>query len=353
MRNYGLSFSLLQKVVMTKTICFFLLGLWAGLADIQAQSGLLGEYYDGTNFETKKMTRHDNALNFYWNRGQSPGNGIRSDQFSVRWTGQIKAPKSGNYLFRAKVDDGLRVKINGQMVINAWEMNDHIRTYGNIQLQAGQTYPIVVEYFNGLFEGELQLFWQLPGNEPTFGGLLGYNDQLIASEYFIPAAQPVAAVAPVKPQPAKKTTSPTKTPVKTPAPKTETTAKPAPPQPKPVPLAKDSIARYVPKNVLFEQSKSIILEESWPALNDFAGYLLRHTTIKVSIEGHTDIHGDSAKNMQLSEERAAKVADYLVKKGVHRQRITTKGYGDTRPIVRQKTKTSHVQNRRVEFILSE
>jgi len=320
---------------------------------VNGQQGLVGEYFNGTNFEEKKMTRTDAAIDFYWDNS-APAPGIKSDAFSVRWKGRLKAPKTGNYLFRAQVDDGIRVKINGKLVINGWSLNDHLKMSGNITLQEGQLYDLEVEYFNGLLEGEIKLFWQLPGEEPTFGGLFGYNDKLIDGSYFyqpvkVPEA-PKPTMPKAKPEPPK-TTLPPATPPKKPA-KTAK-PKPQPVKPKPSPIAKDTLEKYIPKNVLFEQSKSVLLLESYPALDQFAGYLLRNPSLKVSIEGHTDNHGDSAKNLVLSDERAKKVASYLVNKGVVATRLSTKGYGDTRPLNKEKSNTSYTRNRRVEFIVTE
>ncbi|MCC6462588.1 MAG: OmpA family protein [Saprospiraceae bacterium] len=326
---------------MKKTSLFLLAQLFCWAHVLCGQQGLVGEYFNGTQFQEKKMTRTDAQINFYWDR-TAPAAGINPQAFSVRWTGRIKAPKTGTYVFRAKVDDGIRVRVGETLVINAWQLNDHVALSGKIHLKAGQLYNLQVEYFNGLLEGEIQLFWQLPGEEPAFGGLFGNNDKLITSQYFF---QPPTATAPPpdrKPQ--------STTPVKKPA---KPKPKPQPAAPAPTALAKDSLERYVPKNVMFEQSKSILLVDSYPELDRFAAFLLRNVSVQVSIEGHTDNHGDSAKNQTLSEERAQRVANYLVKKGVVPGRLRTKGYGDTRPLNREKAAQGYAQNRRVEFILTE
>ena len=162
----------------------YLLLLCLGYSSSYAQEqGLTGEYFDGKNFDRKVFTRTDQQINFTWDN-VAPAQGMNSAEFSIRWKGQLKAPKSGKYMFRAKVDDGIRVRVGGQTVIDAWGMNDSEKFMGYITLNAGQLYNLEVDYFNGLLEGEIQLFWQLPGEEPLLGGAFGYNDKIIEQWYF-------------------------------------------------------------------------------------------------------------------------------------------------------------------------
>jgi outer membrane protein OmpA-like peptidoglycan-associated protein len=235
------------------------------------------------------------------------------------------------------------VKVGSQMVINAWGMHDSEPFSGTVYLEAGRMYDLEVEYFNGLLEGEIQLYWQLPSEKPVFGGAFGYNDKIIDAKYFYPPGATVQTstsqaatekpVAQSKPKPA----------VQKPAP--QKPAKPVAARPAVIPA--DTLEQYIPKNILFVQSKSMMLPESEPQLDRLAGFLLRNPTLRLSIEGHTDNHGDSAKNLTLSKERAKVVAEYLSGKGVAAQRIRSEGYGDTRPL--QTIASGNLKNRRVEF----
>ena len=336
----------------TKTWLATFAGICCCLA-LQAQQGLIGEYYNGENFEEKVFTRTDARIHFVWNN-VAPAPGMNPQAFSARWKGRIKAPESGNYLFRAHVDDGIRVKVGNQMVINAWGMHDSEPFSGTVYMEAGRMYDLQVEYFNGLLEGEIQLYWQLPSEKPLFGGAFGYNDKPIDSKYYFKPETATATVPKPKPQvtapkqqtPPKKTTTPAqKLAGVAQKPKPVVTTPAAPPKQEPVPA--DTLEKYIPKNILFVQGKSIMLSESQPELDRLAGFLLRNPALKLNIEGHTDNHGDSAKNMVLSEERAKVVAEYLSGKGVAARRITSKGYGDTRPLA--KIATGNAKNRRVEF----
>lgn len=323
----------------TKTTVFCFGVLFSVGFTARAQQGLQGEYFNGQNFDQKVLTRTDAQINFIWDN-VAPVPGLDPHVFSVRWTGKIKAPETGTYLFRAHVDDGIRVMVNGKMLINAWGMHDSERFTGEIALTAGQQYDLRVEYFNALFEGEIQLFWQLPSEAPVFKGLLGYNDHLIDGRFYSPPVSPVKPVPETKAKPAP---APAKKNLTKPATRPLTTAK----------IARDTLEKYIPKNVLFVQSKSIILPESTPDLDKLAGFLLRNPRYKLSIEGHTDHIGNAAKNQLLSEQRAQTVADYLTIKGVDAGRITAKGYGDTRPLVRESDGVPNPQNRRVEFLIQE
>jgi len=79
--------------------------------------------------------------------------------------------------------------------------------------------------------------------------------------------------------------------------------------------------------------------------------LNEYPTSKFSIEGHTDNVGKKDKNLQLSKDRAAAVKDYLVSKGIAADRLTSEGYGDTKPIGSNKTAAGKALNRRVEVKL--
>ncbi|MCY7330125.1 MAG: OmpA family protein, partial [Saprospiraceae bacterium] len=337
----------------TKPILLFMAVLCCFGFIMQAQQGLTGEYYNGQNFEQKVVTRRDAQINFAWNNDAPPAPGVNPNVFSVRWTGKIKSPEAGTYVFRAHVDDGIRVKVNGQMVINAWGLHDSEKVSGRIRLEANREYDLVVEYFNALREGEIQVFWQLPSEAPVFGGTLGYNDHLIDGRFFVAPARPVSNVTPPKPRPA--TPTPAARPIQTPPKKPATPpAKPVvKPAVKPTPIAKDTLEKYIPKNIFFVKSKSEMLPESTPELDRLAGFLVRYPKYRLTVDGHTDHVGNSAKNLELSQERAQTVASYLTQKGVAATRITAKGYGDTRPLIKEPENQPNAKNRRVAFTIQE
>ena len=103
------------------------------------------------------------------------------------------------------------------------------------------------------------------------------------------------------------------------------------------------------KNLQFETGKAVIKPSSFPALDALAQMLAENSSFSFLIEGHTDNVGNSRDNMILSQQRADAVKSYLVSKGVEESHITTKGYGDTRPVVSNDTAAGKAKNRRVDM----
>jgi OOP family OmpA-OmpF porin len=68
----------------------------------------------------------------------------------------------------------------------------------------------------------------------------------------------------------------------------------------------------------------------------------------IQLEGHTDIKGDPKQNMKLSQERVDAVKDYLISKGVTKNKVKTKAFGGTQPLSRADTEEAHKMNRRVQ-----
>jgi outer membrane protein OmpA-like peptidoglycan-associated protein len=101
-------------------------------------------------------------------------------------------------------------------------------------------------------------------------------------------------------------------------------------------------------NILFETGKANLKPSSFPELNRLSDFLNDYD-IKAEIAGHTDNVGKPDANLKLSNERAKTVADYLINKGVDKQKLTFKGYGQTKPVASNKTTQGKAENRRVEF----
>jgi outer membrane protein OmpA-like peptidoglycan-associated protein len=113
-------------------------------------------------------------------------------------------------------------------------------------------------------------------------------------------------------------------------------------RPAPAPLI--TAKPVVLPTVLFQVGKPELLPESSPALNQLAAELKARPTLKLRVLGHADRVGEPEKNLVLSEQRAEAVKAYLVKAGIAAERISTVGYGDTRPL----HPSPDVRNRRVE-----
>lgn len=102
--------------------------------------------------------------------------------------------------------------------------------------------------------------------------------------------------------------------------------------------------------VHFETGKADITSDSEAALSDFAKTLTDNPTWNIRVEGYTDNRGNVDANRQLSEERAQAVVNWLTQHGIDRNRLTAKGYGQSRPVASNATDTGRQKNRRVEVV---
>lgn len=105
------------------------------------------------------------------------------------------------------------------------------------------------------------------------------------------------------------------------------------------------------RDVLFEQGKTVLLNQSYPELDLVVAFLKANPNVKIELSGHTDNRGIPGQNLKLSQARVEKVKSYLVSKGIEKKRITGKGYGGARPIASNDTEETRLLNRRVEFVI--
>ena len=101
--------------------------------------------------------------------------------------------------------------------------------------------------------------------------------------------------------------------------------------------------------VEFDTGKADIKPKYHAEIGKVAEFMKQYPEAKGVIEGHTDNVGGHDYNMKLSERRAASVKDYLTKRGVDAGRISTRGFGETKPIADNKTAEGRAKNRRVEI----
>ena len=101
-------------------------------------------------------------------------------------------------------------------------------------------------------------------------------------------------------------------------------------------------------NVLYETGKAKLLSNSYPYLDSLYNKLKANPDLEIEIAGHTDNVGSDAFNLQLSQQRAANVKSYLVKKGISSSRIAAKGYGELEPVADNSTEAGRQRNRRTE-----
>lgn len=116
-----------------------------------------GQYFNNKTLSgSPVLTRNDSQINFNWGSG-SPATGITNDNFSVRWNRTLNFA-AGRYRFTVTSDDGVRMWVNGQLVINGW--NDQIpQTFtGEIDLPNGFV-PLQVEYYESVGGAQVQVSW--------------------------------------------------------------------------------------------------------------------------------------------------------------------------------------------------
>jgi len=133
-------------------------------ADIGSGTGLDGAYYSN-QFQTftnpPTLERTDATVNFDWGSG-SPDPSISVDDFTVRWTGAVQPQFSQTYTFYTKTDDGVRLWVNGQLLIDEWVDQFATEWSGTISLNAGQKYSVTMEYYEDSGAASAQLAWSSP-----------------------------------------------------------------------------------------------------------------------------------------------------------------------------------------------
>jgi len=128
---------------------------------MKAGGGVRADYYKGMNFETHVLNRMDPQINFNWGSG-APDESVGEDTFSVRWTGQVEAAFTKTYTFYARSDDGVRLWVEGQQLVDSWVDRSATEDKGTIDLMAGQLYSIVMEYYENGDGAVTELRWSSP-----------------------------------------------------------------------------------------------------------------------------------------------------------------------------------------------
>src|SRR4029077_1138784 len=141
--------------------------------------GLKGDYYDNMDLTGFVLSRVDPTVNFNWGTG-SPDPSIGPDTFSVRWTGQALPQVTEAYTFYTTSDDGIRLWVNGQQIINNWTNHAATENSGTIALTAGQAVDIKLEYYENGGQAVVSPSW-CSASQPK---------QIIPQTQLIPPTQP-------------------------------------------------------------------------------------------------------------------------------------------------------------------
>lgn len=104
-------------------------------------------------------------------------------------------------------------------------------------------------------------------------------------------------------------------------------------------------------NIFFEYAKAVLQPTSFPELDRIADTMKENPNLVIEIQGHTDNVGSDESNQKLSQDRAEAVRKYLLSKKIQTARITSVGYGETKPIASNDTEEGRAQNRRVQLAI--
>jgi len=107
---------------------------------------------------------------------------------------------------------------------------------------------------------------------------------------------------------------------------------------------------FIALDIHFDFGKSTVKPESMPIIEELYTLLKTNPDLKVSIEGHTDNVGNAASNQTLSEQRAQSVMNLLIGKGISKDRLSFKGWGQNNPVADNRTEEGKAKNRRVEIV---
>jgi len=134
--------------------------------DKSEKAGLYAEYFDNMHLGGNPKTRTDKLVN-YEAISQPPDPVISDAPMSVRWTGYITAPVSGNYKISLTSSDGVKFWMGGKLVIDEWRNRAETTNQIEYEMIAGQKYAVKLEYFVNRDDEICQLFWEIPGSINT------------------------------------------------------------------------------------------------------------------------------------------------------------------------------------------
>lgn len=147
-------------------------------------TGLLGQYYtnSSTTYTNSKnfnptnlfLTRVDPTVDFTWTTGSTPN--LSNGLYTVRWTGQVQPQFSETYYFDVRSDDGCRLWVNDQLLIDKWQSQSATDWSDTIPMQAGTRYDLKLEYLQTGGSAQAHLYWYSPSQ----------SEEVIPNSYLYP-----------------------------------------------------------------------------------------------------------------------------------------------------------------------
>jgi outer membrane protein OmpA-like peptidoglycan-associated protein len=235
-----------------------------------------------------------------------PGVTDRFEYFGIVYNGILEIAKAGQYTWRLSSDDGSKLWIDNQLVIDNDGVHGESSAEANLVLEKG-LHKVKIWYFQGpATEIALQLFVKMPDSETEeIFDLKNFNTSLLSASKKVNTS-----------------------------------------------ICDEGIKISLPAKILFDTGKSDVKsgsEESFEALKVF---LNMYPDANIQICGHSDAAGNEQENLKLSEERANAVLQKIKSTGISKElKFTTKGFGASQPIAKNTDESGRSQNRRVEIII--
>lgn len=129
------------------------------------QTGLDGQYFAGENFETPKGKTVDATIDMKWPGpplAQPPAGLDSVEHFSARWAGDLIAPEDGEYEIGLEGDDGFRLFVRGEKIVEDWNYGPRRYKGAKVTLKKGEKVPVKIEYYQGASGRSLRFAWRTP-----------------------------------------------------------------------------------------------------------------------------------------------------------------------------------------------
>lgn len=134
-----------------------------------AVKGLKGEYFNNIDLSGEPVVvRIDKSIDFQWTLAY-PAHGIHHDFYSVRWSGVLRAPRTGRYKIGLDGDDGYRLYLDGQLVVDDWNKRGYSTKMEDFSFEKGRDYAIRVEFFEPVGNAHLKLIWNADVDDDANG----------------------------------------------------------------------------------------------------------------------------------------------------------------------------------------
>lgn len=157
-------------------VCVLIIGgLWNRSSD--AQKGLTADYYSDQDFGQLYRKLKTSDINFNWGR-RSPLPKWKKDHFSIRYSGYLLVPEKGTVSFATFSDDGVRLWVGKNLLIDDWASHPIKRNQAKIKLQKGY-YPIRLDYYDDLSKAAISLYWKRKNKKW----------EIIDASYFVPSSE--------------------------------------------------------------------------------------------------------------------------------------------------------------------